>query len=307
MATVYLTENSGEIHEYGKIYFRGIIVSCIIQYITCYIEYLAYTIKGMDLSLKFLDVTTKLRDDRPVIVGLTTNPGMLVPVVLIGVCLSGKMAIRIMALVSALLINSTTCMICLAVYFALYLIVKSREIIVKGWSFNKIVIGAIAIIVIAFLFFEPLRARIADLYSYAIKRLGNTSGAIGEGLNGFSERAHFRYYWSMPYIFDNISLLRILFGFGKNCSGIPFSELYRQYVGELWIPETDPIATLYDVGIVGFAAMYALLGVLARDIWKREITSGIFMAVVLIGGIFYGFQMTWIILLELLIWNRVYD
>ena len=113
--------------NYGRIYYSGVVVSCVVQYVVCYIEYIAFQVANLDMSQKYLDVETKVGDGRPKIVGLTTNPGMLVPVVLIGLCLTHNLLIRILALTTALVINSTTCMICIALCFALYLFVKSRE------------------------------------------------------------------------------------------------------------------------------------------------------------------------------------
>ncbi len=93
---------------------------------------------------------------------------MLVPVILIGLCLAKNLVIRVMALSSALLINSTTCMICIALFFMFYGFHRLREKSFNGWSFGRITIGVIAIAIMMFILYEPLRERTLSLYSYAI-------------------------------------------------------------------------------------------------------------------------------------------
>ena len=288
--------------KYGDIYFRGMMVSCVIQYLVCYLEYILYRFYNYDLVDSLFEIETGMRDERTIVYGLTTNPGMLVPVVLIGLCLSGNRVCKVMALTAGILINSSTCMVCIAVYFFFVLFTNVREKAVSGWDFQKITLMVIAVAVIVLLAYEPLRNTLIDLYNYLIRRIA--LAAAGKNISTSSEGKHFRYYWSLPYIFDHIDLLRKIFGFGKNCSGIPFIELYKQYTDELWIPESDPIATLYDVGIAGLVAMYALLGKIAVGLRRENRYMGIFMICVLIGGVFYGFQMTWVLLFELIIWNN---
>ena len=289
--------------RYGEIFFKGVMVSSIIQYVFCCIEYIAYKTKGLDLTEKYLSVATVLKDGRPTITGLTTNPGMLVPVILISMCLSKSLIVKVMALGTALIINSSTAVICVALYFLILAALIISDRVRNGLNLGKYAVGIIAMAILIIISFPSLREKIIALYGYLLERLGTASEGVGEGINGMSERLHFRYYWSMPYIFDQIGLTRILFGFGKNCSGIPFSELYAQYQGELWIPETDPIATLYDVGVVGTVAMYGMLIKMFFDFYRRSVRKCIFMACVLLGGAFYGFQMTWFLLLELFLWD----
>ncbi len=288
--------------NYVKLYLKGVIWSCIIQYIACYVEYAAYTFLNYDLTERLFDIPTKVRDERLIIGGLTTNPGMLVPVVLIGLCLSKNIAVRLMAVIAALLINSTTCMICVGMFFLFNIILFLKDKASRGWDLRKIVFAILAILIMVFLISAPLRTRIRDLYSYAGMRISNA--AADEADTDKSTAYHYRYYTSLPYIFDHIPTVRKVFGYGKNCSGIPFSKWLRQYTDKIWIPETDPIATLYDVGIVGFLAMYALIFKLAGEFWNESRLYGIFITCVLIGGIFYGFQMTWLLLLELLLCDR---
>ena len=163
-------------------------------------------------------------------------------------------------------------------------------------------LGIIGVAIFCYVLFEPFRNLIVGLYSYALYRV---KGVWENRINGGegSARLHYRYYWSVPYILGKIDILRMLFGFGKNCSGIPFIKYYGQYKNELWVPESDPIATLYDVGVVGFMAMYTLLCKIAMDLWKAKRNLGLLMASFIIGGVFYGFQMTWVLLLEFMMWG----
>ncbi|XME02220.1 hypothetical protein QYZ88_016325 [Lachnospiraceae bacterium C1.1] len=288
--------------RYRKLYMKGIMISCIIQYIACYVEYLLFTIFDFDLTSKILHVETRLRDSYPTITGLTTNQGMVVPVILIGLCLSSKLYIRIMALIAAIIINSSTCVLCIAFFFGILFLKSMQDKASNGWNFTKIVLFLVAFAFIAFIFYEPLREKTYSLSSYLIKRLSNASTATEN--NDGSTFFHFRYYWSIPYLFDHISTLQKIFGFGKNCSGIPFIEYYSQYTDKLWIPESDPISMLYDVGIFGFTAFYTLLGKITIDLYRKKTLHGIFMLCALFGGIFYGFQMTWFLLMELLLWEE---
>ncbi len=293
-----------ENERYRKVYLKGIMISCVVQYLACYLEYIIFTLFDLDITQKLFDVETKLKDNRPTIVGLTTNPGMMVPVILIGLCLSSRLFMKIMALSAILLVNSTTCVLCVAFFFGVFFIYNIIKKTSNGWNFGLIAFTLTALAMIAFILYEPLRTKTISLYSYALNRINSASTLKSNDPDG-STFVHFRYYRSAPYIFDHLTVIRRLFGFGKNCSGIPFIEFYNQYADGLWIPESDPIATLYDVGIFGFAAFYALLGKITLDVSKKNAMHGIFMLCVIFGGIFYGFQMTWVLLLELLLWEDI--
>ena len=288
--------------EYGKIYLRGIMISCIIQYLVCYLEYILFTLANFDLTQKLFNIETKLKDTRPAISGLTTNPGMIVPVILIGLCLSKNLFIKVMSLSATLIINSSTGILCVGAYFVIYIIISVHKKFLYGWNLKKIIFAITTLAFLFLLFFEPLRNSIINLSHYATDRVN--SAATNEAEYMSSTYVHFRYYNSIPYIFDHIPIIRILFGYGKNCSGIPFIEYYSQYTDQLWIPESDPISMLYDVGIFGFAAFYTLLGKITIDLYRKKTLHGIFMLCVLFGGIFYGFQMTWFLLMELLLWEE---
>ena len=291
----------GRNKRYGRIYMKGILCSCVIQYLVAYIEYFTYNVFNYDLNEKLFETATKLKDDRLVIRALTTNPGMLVPVVLIGLCFSKKLVIKLMSLLTAIVINSTTCVICVGLFFAVYFFMAVRDKAARGWNINKIVFTIFTVTLLAFIIYRPLRGNVGNLYNYAANRIADA--AADDTDSDKSTKYHFRYYWSVPYVFDHIPTYRKVFGYGKNCSGIPFAELYGQYTDMLWIPETDPIAALYDVGILGFLSIYALFGCIAYDAWKTDRMHGIFMSCVLIGGVFYGFQMTWFLLMELICFN----
>ena len=170
-------------------------ISCIIKYIACYVEYLLFTLFEFDLTKKILDIKTSLRDDYPTITGLTTNQGMVVPVILIGLCLSSKLYIRIMALIAAILINSSTCVICIAFFFGILFLKSMRDKASNGWNFTRIVLFLAAFAFIAFIFYEPLREKTYSLSNYLLNRLNNASTANES--NDRSTFYHFRYYWSV--------------------------------------------------------------------------------------------------------------
>ena len=157
--------------EYGELYFKGVMVSCLLQYLVCYLEYILYHFHNYDLADKLFEIETGMRDERAVVYGLTTNPGMLVPVVLIGLCLSGNKAIKAMALIAGILINSSTCMICIAAYFIFVLLTNIRKKASSGWSFEKITLLVVAAAILVILFYEPLREIIINLYKHLVRRI----------------------------------------------------------------------------------------------------------------------------------------
>ena len=113
------------------------------------------------------------------------------------------------------------------------------------------------------------------------------------------------YYILIPDIIMNNNFINALFGYGLECSGYIYSKMYGQYVGSVWVIESDIVNTLLNVGIIGFVIyywiIYRIFFVVKAN--KNKNKYRLFIVVILLSGITYNIQFNWTFLLILMLYG----
>lgn len=299
--------------KYIKLYFSGVFLSCAFQVIWCGFQFICNKFINLNLNelvferiLHMQGSFYQIKNGILVLTGLTSNAGMMVPVLIFGMILSKKMWMKVILALLAVLIGSTTPIVTVACFMGLYILGICIDRILRKKRFSLVVVRCIFVIVII-----AVLGSVVVLISNAdiITRLSQTivqfiirisSIFTGKFTDG-STATHARYYLEIPYIYSKISLFYILFGYGISCAGIPFVELFNQYPDAVWVPESDFATVLFNNGLLGCVVFYGILiGILVKG-KKVDYTYFVLMCTILISGLFYGIQTHWVLLSELLI------
>lgn len=110
-------------------------------------------------------------------------------------------------------------------YIIIHIIISVHKKFLFGWNLKKIIFAMTTLTFLFLLFFEPVRNSIINLSHYATDRVN--SAATNEAEYMSSTYVHFRYYNSIPYIFDHIPILKAyakIKGFDKSYD--PYKAAY---------------------------------------------------------------------------------
>jgi hypothetical protein len=293
-----------------NIFFRGLYWSCLIQLFWCYAQLVLNTISGINLNkLIFVQILSiwpeesfkTMGQGQFLITGLHSNAGILTPVLLMGLFVFKNIYFKILTIILFFISGSSTMVISGSVYILLWLILSLRhKKLVRHFkiSVKTVLFFGIAVLFVGLLIStgREIITRVDQVFTYFTKRMVMIGGTYS--IDG-STYAHMRYYTSIPYILGNSSLLTTLLGYGLLCAGLPFVEFFGQYsFGGVWVPESDPITYLYNIGIVGFAIFYTLIFSIIIKGYKVDYRYTFFVLNLAIGGIFYGMQLRWVVLIE---------
>ena len=228
--------------------------------------------------------------------GLCWHPIIMAPVLLLAYYLFNNIVIKGFVVLEALFIGNSTVLIAVVLCVVLD-VVHGLYIFTKSGRAKKIVLfGIIGVIVLAVLVLSC-----TSIPTLIVEKIGFVIQRITGETTDLSTMAHIRYYTSVEKVFDVSTFSQILFGYGEGCSGYTMSFLYGQYssLGS-WAVETDIMNTLYSRGIIGFCAFLGFLAqiiVKGRKIDFRYITMTLCL---LVAGITYNVQFSWVFFLELL-------
>lgn len=288
-----------------KVFFHGVYISCIIQVFWCYAQFIIYRLFGAYLNnqifVRLLKMWNANELQGRVITGLNTNSGLLVPILFFVIIMGRQTIIRLLAYGLCFLSGNSTCVIC-GLLYVVFLIIFGKKNLLKPSAVSKKKMLGIALSGLIFLLVmlasNELSSRIFNSINDLIGRL--SSVRTGESIVG-STYTHLRYYTSIPYLFSNLNILNILFGFGLSCAGLPFVMHYNQYTSKIYVPESDPITYLWGTGIIGGFLFYKILIQSMIQGYNVDKKYFLFFITVLVCGIFYNNQMNWLILAEWLI------
>lgn len=307
---MYLVNKSD---KYIKLFFLGIYGSCIFQLMWCVAQFVCNKVLSINLNevvfqtiLHMNGDLYQIKDGILVLTGLTSNAGVMVPVLIFGMALSKPIWMKLAFMVIALLMGSTTPIIAVLCFMGLYILFKGLDMIIHREKISLMSARCIFIIVVIAMIvitaFILSNGDIVERLYHTAERFILRIGSIftGEFIDG-STATHARYYLEIPYIYSRIPIFNILFGYGMSCAGIPFVELFNQYADGVWVPESDVATFLFNSGLVGCLIFYGiLLWIMIRG--KRvDYMYFILICTILISGVFYGIQTHWVILSELLL------
>ncbi|GEM_PF-808832 len=288
----------------------GYKVTIVLQLVWIPIQYIGYHKFGVDVgNLVFnewlhCDVTASfIRENIYHPSGFSWHSGLIAPMFVIGFLIFKNPIVRIILIMEAMIVGSSTAVagvIGAAGLMVLVAIVRPKQFReeVKESLENtpKIVLyllgGAIAAGLV-YVFASGLYRSAVDSVQYLLYRLLHSQE------NG-STRAHFGYFRQYFEIIRQVPLVNVLFGYGADCSGYPFQELYHYYMTlSTYVIECDYINIALNHGIIGFVIFYAMLGYIAVKGAEKDLRYPVFVLCILVQGIGYNVQWDYVLLFEL--------
>lgn len=298
MIFFYLVEKSYDTRVVALI--KGIHTSCLIQVFWCYLQYILESLFNIDINKIFFGVSQYNLSGQKVISGLHVNAGILAPAIIFLVYYDRRWWIKVLSIIVFFISGTSTMLICgctvLIIYGVHSMSIHYKRIISKKSFIRMLIILLVAVLgIVVLLSQKGVIDRTLSMFDSIGNRLTNVKD--NEFTDG-STFVHARYYTSFLLVMSNLNLINILFGFGIGCSGVPFVQVFNQYSNIVYVPESDIMTFAYDVGIIGFVVFYLLLFTIIKKGRQIDWRYEAFMVTVLIGGIFYGIQLNWVMLFE---------
>ncbi len=278
------------------IFLKGIYISCFIEMIWCYLQFILHY-KGVMINEVIWKASEVSSQGHLSLTGLNTNAGILIPAIAFLFYFSKSYYIKCLSFALFFLSGNTTMLICGIIVLFIEFVRGVKNILIRKKIRRKFLSMCLfsVCIVVAALYGFGLIDRIQSILVNLILRI---SEVHTNNITNASTYAHARYYTSIPEIISQIGILNVLFGFGLGCAGVPFVYVFDQYPDLIYVPESDMITYLYNIGIFGTIFFYGFLTFLCKKSIKNNKEICYFVISILISGIFYGMQLNWVIMCE---------
>ena len=285
-----------------KLFFKGLYHSCIIQVVWSYMQYFIFHMIGVNINdvffvklLHMWDGVNQIKNGQMIVTGLHVNAGLLAPVLVFLFLYIKKLWLKLMIFGVFFISGSSTPLLC-GVFLILLIML---EFIMKKKLKKKLLLNILGIFILVFF--------IVITNSYLMNRVLNNFELLQNKILSIIKRddwfdgstmVHTRYYTSIPFIINNIDLINAIFGFGIKCGGIPFVLYFNQYVDLVYGTESDFIANLYGIGILGSIIFYGMIFYIIFEGKKIDKKYFLWGMTIIFTGIFYSVQLNWVILIE---------
>lgn len=303
-SVAYLAEYLKDHPRKWELIRNALKIMCLVQMVWCLMQFVLYRFAGIDLNqtvfvdgLHLLDEASFYKDDVFMPSGLCWHPIIMAPILVLAYFLFDNVFIKIFALIEALFIGNSTVLIVVAFCVFLDIAKGVFKSLKKGRSRILIIAAVIGVLVLI-----VALAAFTDIFDTVFEKLGYVLSRITGESNDLSTEAHIRYYTAYPAVVDMSSIGQIFFGYGIGCSGYPYSYIFSQYtdLGN-WAVETDIMNILVSRGIIGFLLYYAVLVRIFIQGLKRDYRYSFFILAVILAGITYNVQFTWVTFVEMLL------
>ncbi len=294
----------------------GIKLAAKIQAIWIIIQYILYNFFGMDINhvifnllLGISEQTSQYKATGYIPTGLCWNAGGIAAALIIGFSLESGLAWRLIIVISGILTQSRTILIgfCLLLLGEFLFFSKNNNLLSKiKLSVRRCRVGIVvlAVVMLGAMLLTDFGA-LAGSVAHDILNKVLFSLSLNGGYGHASTAAHAGYYLNLPSLLSSMGILNLLFGYGLNCSGFPYTNLTGQYAQvSSWCVESDPVNTLLSTGLFGLITFYAWIGYLIYRCWKRDNNkeTALILITIAVIGIFYNVQSvlySWLILAEI--------
>lgn len=285
-------------------YIRGLKVGIIIQLLWCILQILFFYLFRIDVNayiftdiLGVIENASKYGNGVMCVSGLCWHPANLAPLLVIAICLMNNFYIKILSVVIAAFSGNSTVVIGVLISIILLCLIqifteKNVEMLHSNVMF---VVTGIFLAIFVVIFKPEILSKVIESIGYVFKRVFSEDKVS-------STIAHMRYYTSLGEVMKRSSLLNIVFGYGEGCSGYPFTAYFGQYTGLIWTVESDIVDTLLSRGILGFLVYYYWLIKIVIKSWKYDKKIFVCLFSLLLEGITYNIQFSWVILFEIIIY-----
>lgn len=284
----------------------------IVQIIWGLLQYVCWIVLKLDINnilfadilhMRATDTATHYEFGNLCIAGLCWHPANLIPVIILGYCLFNKnIWIKILLVVVGVLSSNSTTLIAILCCVIVDVLCVDKDYL--RCNLKKI-ISIVSIIVICCVMLVSFQKEIL-LFINEITNVYMRISAVANGLStDSSTTAHVNYYLRLFDLLKNYPFWNTLFGFGYECSGFPYSQMYGQYSQLIWVTEADPVNLIIGRGIIWTGLHYFWLIKIAIN--GKKISKYYLVAIIsiVISGIFYNIQFYWVILFEGLMYIAV--
>lgn len=288
---------------------NGVLLAGKINIIWIFIQFIFGNILHFDINnfifnetLHMTEQASQTKASGLVATGLCWNAGGIVAALVLVFALVGGLW-RFAAFVAGLLTQSSTMIVgmCVVLLYFIIQVIISRKFY-KHINKTNIVIGlsAVTAILLPILFSSKMQQMLEKVISTTMQRVLNIFGS--NSTLDSSAAAHFGYYTNLPKLTGAMSLKQLLFGYGIDCSGLPYTRLTQQYWWlDAWFLESDISNTLLGMGCVGIVSLYGFLLYVLVKKWKSQKILAVVMLSFIICGFFYDIQSVtyyWLLLVE---------
>lgn len=291
-------------------FVKGLKLSLIVQLAWCVLQYMVYLQTGIDINnlifvdtLHLVEMTSRTHRGTYIVTGLCWHPSNLVFVLILFLLFYLKWYSWVLCILVALLSENSTLIISILAVASLLCISKVYEIIKKNKI--KFIIKNLGFFVISALVLVMIFVS-TGLFSEFVNQIEYVWLRATGGAGDTSSSVHMNYYLRYLDIVKKSNLYTVLFGYGYGYSGYPITKYYGQYSSlNSWTVESDIMNILYGTGIVGFIIYYTWFLRPIRKAAKIDMKYVIMLLALVICGITYNNQMSWVIIDEILIFECI--
>lgn len=305
-----------ELIYYRKYFFKGLKISCYIQFIWEILEISLWKFKQISINeIVFVNILKVNTDHaftflvngqlRPS--GISWEPANLGMALALGFILSESILGKIIFSLGIFLSTSRTSVIlwgmCVVYYLIMYVRRKHKSKSGKIKIKIRDVIIVISLLIIAIVAIGYInKSSINDIINNTIGRLINATGESAS-----SAEAHSNYYVEMFSIIKRQPIINSLIGWGTGIAGYPYTLYFGTYswFTTAWTPESDFISILFGNGILGFIAFYWFYLKNIRFNMKNNKNCLVLLCIMLGGILYIYFIGTWVLLVSIMLFIKI--
>lgn len=298
--------------SYRNAFYRGLLLSVKIQTLWIFLQTACWAFLKLDLNdlifsqiLGMVETASQYKATGLVSTGLCWNAGGIAAAFYFFMIFEKKTAWKILVILASIMTQSSTIMIGVSLILLAgllnYVFDEKRSYI---FSRTSLLLVALIFVVgcFAFILIPGIKSSVEPVVSVLFDRIAVVLGLADSADSSFI--AHASYYTNLPQLVSNMDLQSLLFGYGNDCSGLPYTALTRQYwTLDSWMLESDYINLFLSQGVFGITVWIIwLCSSIARAMKNRNNRIALFFMVMMVGGIFYNLQSVlyyWVTLLEL--------
>lgn len=293
----------------ARLYIKGVLAASKIQIIWIIIQFITYKLLSIDINqfifntlLGMTETTSQYKATGLTPSGLCWNAGGIAAALLAQFALGDKGYWRVLCVVAGLLTQSSTLFIgltMLLIFKACLLFKKRHEAIISKSAL--VTIGGFVIVVASALICVPAFASAVETVIRSL--IDRLMMLFGLSTYDSSFDAHLSYYTNLPLLVDKMDFTQILFGYGIDCSGLPYSDLTSQYWWmESWFLESDPMNSFLGMGLIGLVSIYLFLFSTVKKTWVTNRITSLLILTFIGCGFFYDLQSVlyyWLFMFEI--------
>lgn len=252
--------------------------------------------------LHMVDTASQKKASGLVATGLCWNVGgIAAALILVFALIPGSW--KLLAFLACVLSQSSTAIVGVTVVLIYYISKNISEgkynniLTKKNMSVFSGVVSAVLLIVI---FSERIQMTLGKVLAPTLHRVLTVFSDSNQ--YDSSATAHFAYYTNLPKLIPQMNFKQFLFGYGIDCSGLPYTRLTHQYWWlDSWFLESDIVNTFLGMGVLGIVSLYFYLIYILVKKWNNNRIISIIMISFIVCGFFYDIQSVtyyWLLFVE---------